>query len=323
MDIPGSGLPPLDKVVTQMLGHLEAEVPPNRARVMSLRERPVGLANWRGVEVFGSAVPVILKGGRLEASVLFEVSGNQPQEAETAALELNGRLLAARTGLRAVGFLRFDGPDFSLPAENDTTHLWSKTVSYRLLFEYQYRDVDSSLSFITRIPAHADPEEEGSPDRETSLISGRVVRWQREEGLAGIPPPPKLVVRGRSTVRGLTVLAFLPDTPGATIELLRTFEGATGPPAVAASLQDLADSPHVHKTYASLADFLSDLPPPVPADTVELGDLHGDAASYEIRVFAFTPELFLPRSGDRLEISTSAGAWGGSDAVLYLRADGA
>jgi hypothetical protein len=327
LDIPGRGAPPLNEILSKMLGDLESKVPshlpPYRARLLSMRERPVGLANWRGVEVFGSPVPVTLKGGRLDAGVLFEVSGDQADDAEAAALALHSSLLGARDVLRSAGFLRIDSLDFSLPEENETTHVWRKTVSYRVLYEYQYRDVDDTASFITRIPLHADPEEEGSPDRETSVITGRVVRWQREEAPMGIPPPPTLVVRGPGVVRRLTVLSLLPDLPGPTVEVLRTFEGASGPPLVAALLQDLAGATHIHKTYASLAAFLDEFVPAVPTDTVELADLNGDPAAYGIRTFTFTPELSLPRPIDRLEISTSAGAWGVSDAVLYLRAEGA
>lgn len=321
MDIQANGAPPLNQVITQMLGHLEGEVPPNRARLASLRERPVGLANWRGVDVFGSMVPVALKGGRLDAGVFFEITRNDPGDADTAALELHGNLLAARDGLRAVGFLRIDGPDFSLPIEDQTTHEWRKTVSYRVLYEYQYRDIDGSRSFITRIPVHADPEEEGSPERQSFVVTGRVVRWQREDAAREIPPPPALVLRGRASVSGFTVAAFLPDTPGAAVEVLRTFDGAAGAPAVAATLQDLAGAEHIRMSFPSLGDFLAVLT--APADTVELADLNGNPALYGLRTFAFSPGLHLPRTNDRLEITTAAGAWGGSNAVLYLRAEGA
>ncbi len=321
MDIQANGAPPLNQVITQMLGHLEGEVQPNRARLASVRERPVGLANWRGVDVFGSMVPVALKGGRLDAGVFFEITRNLPDDADTAALELHGNLLAARDGLRAVGFLRIDGPDFSLPVQDPTTQDWRKTVSYRVLYEYQYRDVDGSRRFITRIPVHADPEEEGSPDRQSFVVTGRVIRWQREDALREIPPPPALVLRGPASVSGFTVAAFLPDSPGAAVEVLRTFDGAAGAPAVAATLQDLVAAEHIRMSFPSLGDLLAVLT--APADTVELADLNGNPASYGLRTFAFSPGLHLPRTKDRLEITTAAGAWGGSNAVLYLRAEGA
>ncbi|HEX5717382.1 MAG TPA: hypothetical protein VF179_14590 [Thermoanaerobaculia bacterium] len=321
MDIQGNGAPQLNDVITTMLGLLEGDVLPNRARLASVRERPVGLANWRGVDVFGSIVPVALKGGRLDAGVFFEITRDLPDEADTAALELHGTLLAARDGLRAAGFLRIDGPDFSVPVEDQDTHVWRKTVTYRVLYEYQYRDVEGSASFITRIPARVDPEE-GSPDHQVAVITGRVVRWQRKEEDKGIPAPPTLVVRGPTSIPGLTVAAFLPDVPGADVVLLRTFEGATGEPDTATSLQELATAEHIRRS-APLADFLNELTAPVPPDTVELADLAGNPGSYELRTFTFGPAIVLPRPIDRLEISTSAGAWDDSDAVLYLRAEGA
>jgi len=153
------------------------------------------------------------------------------------------------------------------------------------------------------------------------VVTGRVVRWQREEAGQEIPAPPTLIVRGPTSIPRLVAATFLPDTPAAAVDLLRTFDGASGPPAVAAALQDLATAPHIRRSYASLAAFLADLTTPV--DAVELADLDGNPGSYELRTFTFGPALDLPRPGDRLEISTSAGAWIASNAVLYLRAEGA
>lgn len=318
MSIPGTGAPPLNEVITDMLGRLEGLVPPNHARLLSVRERTVGLNNWRGVEVFGSAVPVALKGGRLEAGVLFEITRNQADQAEAAAIELHGNLLAARNDLRVAGFLKIEGPDFSLPEEDDS-HVFHKTVSYKVLYEYQYREIDGSASFITHIPVDVDPEEAGSPDRESLLVTGPVVRWDREG-------TPALVIRGRGGIGHLTVVVLPADNPGDAIEVLRTFDGASGPPADAVQLQDLAGASHIRKTYASLDDFLADFPPvmttdqpPVP-ETVELSDLSDQPATYELRTITFGPEIQLPRPADRFEITTSAGAWGGSGAVLYIRA---
>lgn len=330
MAILNNGAPRLDDVISQMLNHLEDRLPPsppapdplppNRARLLSVRERPVGLASWRGVEVFGSFVPVALKGGRLEAGVSFELWATGEDAADTAALTLHGNLLAARDDLRGLGFLRVDGADLA-PAEQDASiPAWRKTASYRVLYEYHYRDVDGTRSFITRIPLHSDREERDSLDRETAILTGRMVRWQRREN-PGMPPPPTLAVRGRTTIRGLSAAAFLPDTPGAGVELLRTFEGASGDPAVAATLQDLAGAQHIRKTYAALADFLADLTP--AGASVDLVDLDGNPASYALQTFTFGPALELPRPVDRLEISTSADAWAASNAVLYLHAEGA
>lgn len=326
MDIPAQGAPPLNEVITEMLGHLEEKLDAlpfePTVRLLTVRERPVGLANWRGVEIFGSLVPVSLKGGRLEASVRFDAPGDDANGAEAAALALHGTLLSARGDLRKRGFLRLDGADFSLPEKDEAGSSWHKAISYRVLYEYQYQDVDGSRSFITRIPARVDREEADSPDRETALVTGRVVRWQREEADQEIPQPPTLVVRGPTSILGLRVAAFLPDTPAAGVVLLRTFDGAAGAPVTAATLQELATKDHIHKTYASLADFLAELT--APADSVELADLSGDPGSYDLQTFTFGPApLALPRSIDRLEISTSASGWVGSSAVVYLRAEGA
>lgn len=325
MDIPAQGAPPLDQVITEMLGYLakalkDLSFKPT-LRLLTVRTQPVGLANWRGVEVFGSLVPVSLKGGRLEASVRFDGPAADADGAEEAAVALHGALQGARDELRKLGFLRLDGADFSLPEEDEGGGSWHKAVSYRVLYEYRYQDVDGAGSFITRIPARVDREEAGSPDRETVVVTGRVVRWQRAEADQEIPAPPTLVVRGPTSIPALVVAALLPDTPAAEVVLLRTFDGASGPPATALTLQALASEPHIRKAYASVAAFLTDLA--VPVGSVELADLGGDPGTYKLRTFIFGPALALPRPSDRLEISTSADAWMDSHAVLYLRAEGA
>lgn len=333
MAIPASGAPALDAVIDEMLTRLRNRVPldpppadpmlpQTSIRLLSVAERPTGLANRLGNETRGALGPLSWKGGRLEASVLFEAWGANPAAADTASLTVHGALAGARDALRGEGFLRVEGAEFS-PAEEDTgVGGWRKTASYRVLYEYRYLDTERADSLIVRIPAHADPEELNSPARETTVITGRTVRWDNEESLL-------FSVRGPGGVNGLSVLAFIPGAvPGGAVVVRRTFDGAAGPEDVFADLASFLTavsgpepaSRHARIDYASLTAFLNDLG--APADSVELGDWDVNTLpdSYQIHTQIFPQAVELPRFADRFEIVPPAAALD-QTAVLYLRAE--
>jgi hypothetical protein len=323
----------LGAVIDDMLDRLRDKVPldpppadpflpPTSLRLLSVAERPTGLANRLGNETVGSLGPLSWKGGRLEASVLFQVWGAQEAAADTAALTVHSALSGARDALRSEGFLRVDGADFS-PAEQDTdVGGWRKTASYRVLYEYRYLDTESADSLIVRIPAHADQEELDSPARETTVVTGGTARWDDEESLL-------FSARGPGGILGLSVLAFVPGTvPSGQIILRRTFDGAAGPEDVFADLAAFLPavagpqpaSRHARIDYPSLTAFLTDLG--VPADSVELGDWDVDTLpdTYQIHTRAFPQAVELPRFADRFEIVPPAAALD-QTAVLYLRVE--
>jgi hypothetical protein len=331
--IPGSGAPALDAVINDMLDRLRDKVPPDpppadpflpptSLRLLSVAERPTGLANRLGNETRGSLGPLSWKGGRLEASVLFQVWGTQETAADTAALTVHGALSGARDALRGEGFLRVEGADFS-PAELDTdVGGWRKTASYRVLYEYRYLDVESADSLIVRIPAHADQEELNSPARETTVVTGSTARWDNEESLL-------VSVRGPGGVLGLSVLSFVPAAmPSGPVVVRRTFDGAAGPEDVFADLASFLPavsgpapaSRHARIEYPSLNDFLTDLG--APADSVELGDWNVDTLpdAYQIHTRTFPQAVEMPRFADRFEIVPPAAALD-QTAVLYLRVE--
>lgn len=329
--IPANGAPALDAVIDQMLTRLKARVPadpppadptlpPTSIRLLSLAERPTGLANRLGNETHGSLGPISWKGGRLEAAVLLETWGANPAAADTAALTVHGALAGARDVLRGEGFLRVDGADFSLPEEDTGVGGWRKTASYRVLYEYRYLDTEGADSLIVRIPAHADQEEMNSPSRETAVVTGRTARWDDEESLL-------FSLRGPGGLNGLSVLAFIPGTvPAGPVIVRRTFDGAAGPEDVFADLATFLPavsgpapaSRHARIEYPSLSDFLTDLG--APADSVELGDWDVDALpdTYQIHSRAFPQAIELPRFADRFEIVPPAAALS-ETAVTYLR----
>ena len=326
MLIPSEGRPSLADVLAALVQGLTDELaglpPPAPAiTVLGAVEQPVGLSGLVGyTDPEGLLPPVAVKGGRLATSLRIAVQGSDPAHADAAVFGLHGRLLGARDPLLAKGFLRLDAGELTPPEPISPGTDWRRTASYQALFEYSYLDTDGANGIITRIPVEADPETLGSPDAEIKTVVGSTVRWATAE-------QPTLVVRGPGSVGRLSAFAYLPvgapDLP-VTVTVLRTFTGATGAPAAAADLQALAAAPHAAVSFATLDGFLAALPD--TGDAIELGDvdpLHLPDP-YAIHTRAFSPEIALARSIDRLEISASpASGWSGAAAVLYLRATGA
>jgi hypothetical protein len=339
LSIPGNGAPALDAVITQMLSQLLLVLPlpedsalPTTARLVNVAERPLGLANRRGSEVQGPLGPLALKGGRLDAAVGFEVWGSTAMVADSAALALHGALAQQRDVLRGQGFLRVQGADFSV-AEKDANNAFRKTASYRILYEYQYLDADAAASLIVSIPAEADLEELGSPDQETTVITGDTGRWDEE---AAAP----FQSRGPGALRGLSVLAFVQaPAPTGGVTLLRTFDGAAGPPAPHATVEDFLTAVcgpvpaerHAQVAYANLPAFLADLTAfltklKIPLESVEMDGWNENALPniYQVYSVPFPAALGLDRFAERFEISYESmppATPFDHKAVLYLRVE--
>ncbi len=332
MTIPAVGAPPLNQVVTDMLSVLSAKLPPSspplpdpNVTVASVDERMVGLGNRRGNEQRSGLPLIALKGGRLDAVVTMQLWANSPGDADTAVLDLQKELLRSRDELRALGFLQLSfqghaGTEAPLAEHVAALNAWRKSTSVRLLYEYHYSDADAAHSLIARIPIHADPEERASANRETTLVSDEMVRWDNERA-------PVLSVHGPARLGRLTLLSFVAGTPpGGTVSLLRTFTGAPGPPTPFASLTAFlaaigGDDPaqrHARLTFASPAAFIAALDPVV--DSIELGDWDLDLApdEYQIRDRPFAPGVHLPAPADHFTLSYQHAALD-QTAVFYLR----
>ncbi len=311
-----------------MLGRLDDYLPPPApplpepsVSVVSMNERAVGLGNRRGSETRGSFAVVALKGIRLDSLVRFQLWAAGPAQAETAMTTLNAQLMADRDALWGAGFLRValevTPPADYTPAPVDA---WRKQADYRILYEFHYQDTDGAESLIARIPIHSDPEVRDSLQRETTVASDEMIRWDNEAA-------PPLVARGRFSVGGLSVLAFVPGmAPSGTVTLTRTFDGAVGPPTTYPALADFLtavagpDAPERHGqvTFASLGDFLATFN--AAGDPVTLGDWDADGVpdGYQARALALEPAIRLPGVADRLEVTYQASAFD-QVAVVYLR----
>lgn len=327
-----SGPPALDDVLAQMLSVLEGYFPADAGpalvtgvSVVSVAERTLGLGNRRGDEARAGFAVVALKGGRLEATVRFQALANNAGDVETAIDTLHATLLANKDPLWAAGFLRLSAEDTSpadLIAPPDT---WRKTTDYKLLYEFHYQDTDEARSLIARIPIASDPEVRNSLQREMTVVTDEMVRWDDED------LPARLVVRELARVSSLNALIFVPGAvPEGRVTLRRTFDGASGPPQLYPNLAEFlanagGSTPserHGQVTFDPFSDFLAAFTP--VGSSIMLGDWDEDDTpdNYEPGILTFEPAIYLPGPTDHLDIVYQNGGDGlfGHVAVLYLQA---
>ena len=314
--------PDLDQVISDILSELSKYLPPPEpplpdpsVSVVRVTERTVGLGNRRGNETRGSFPVVVLKGGRLDAVIRFQLWANELGAVDNAMDELHGHLLAARDELWAAGFLSVAAEETSLAEHISNLNAWRKTSDYRVLYEFRYQDTEGAESLIARIPIAIDSEY-----GESTIVTDEMIRWDNEAA-------PVLVVRGRFSVWRLSALAFVTGTaPSGAITLMRTFDGAVGPPANYPTLTDFLaavagpDAPERHGqlTFSSLSDFLAAFS--TADDPVTLGDWDKDGMpdSYEPSVLGLEPAIQLQGKADRLELTYQGDAFD-QVAVVYLQ----
>jgi hypothetical protein len=319
--------PPMTDVVADMLSVLEARLPPPapplpdaNVTLERVRKRLVGLGGLRGTEATAPIGLLTLRGGRLDARVRFQLWSSTPAGVDDAVVAIQGTMLEYNEQLRLDGFLKIVASDTTLAEHEPSLNAWRKTASYDVLYEFQYRDSDDAPSLIARIPINTDPEEPDSPARETETVTDEMVRWDDE----GAPP---LVVAGPSDVGRVDVIAFVPGTaPGGSITLLRTTQGAAGPPShhpdiptfLAAVAGDEPAETSADVTLSPTA-LLAALTP--HGDSIELGDWDEDAVldTYDGFRLGLIPVVHLPRPTDRFEIAYSDPDGLDEQAVLYVR----
>lgn len=288
--------------------------------VISMNERSVGLGNHVGLETRGGFAAVALKGLRLDALIRFQLWATTPNEVDTAISSLNSQLLTDRKKLVKQGFLRLSLATTSLATHIATLGTWHKTSDFSVLYEFSYQDADGADSLIARIPILSDPETRNSPERETTVVTDEMVRWDNEA-------TPALILRGRLSLGGLSALAFIPGTaPSGAVTLTRTFDAAPGAPTVypslvaflAATSASNAPERHGQVSFASINDFLATFS--ADGDPVELGDwdTNGVADSYEAKLLAMEPVIELRGTAERFELVYQGNGFD-HVGVVYLR----
>jgi hypothetical protein len=324
--LPVMAAPALADVVTHMIERLTARLPdqapalpPPNVTLEHVRERLVGLGNHRGSERASVGVEV-LRGGRLDAGVRFQLWGATANAVDEAVLGLHTDLLDDRDPLRNEGFLKFAATSTSLSEHVASADAWRKTASYEVLYEYGYRDTDEADSLIARIAVDVDQETTGSPSHEVTTVTGGLVRWDNET-------TPELHIRGPLLIHRLSAAAFVPGpTPGGSVNVKRTHAGAEGPPAVLPDLPSLlaavaGDRPAERHAEAAVTPttFLASFGP--PAGTLALGDWDedDDRDTYDLLDLAVDPPVRLTGPADRLEFAYGSTAGLDQPAVIYLR----
>jgi hypothetical protein len=207
-----------------------------------------------------------------------------PNRLEESIRNLQMSLEDDKDALWSAGFLRLTAEDASPSEHILRLNLWHKTVDYRVLYEFHYEDSDGAESLIASIPIDSDLEKRGSLQRETTIVTDEMVRWDQETALP-------LVVRGPAELCGLALLAYLPtEIVRQGVRVTRTFDGAL--PADATEYPTLSElvaagERNARLRYATMVDFVNDVTrdgAPIP-----LGDWDEDDAIdlYQPRVRTF------------------------------------
>jgi hypothetical protein len=256
LDIPDT----LNRMLDELRGFLEPVngLPIPEVILVSLNNAPVGLGKFLGEKSHNMLGGTELKGGRFDCVVRFVLWEANILAINDAMLRLQTSLLTATRRLLNRGFLRFNALTSSNPAFDSKLGVWIRTADYSLLYEYRYEATDVAESLIARIPIQSDLEERNSDQRETTIVTNKMVRWDDDAA-------PVLVVRGPVSIRDLIVIAFIPsNAPDGKVTFTRTFNGATGLPTIYSTLQDFmtavtdpnAPDRHAQLVFDSLSIFL-------------------------------------------------------------------
>lgn len=287
-------------------------VPAADATILGVEQKLVGLGHYRGQELRHGIAPVALKGGRLLATVQFQLWGVSPGEVGELSTAVHGRLLGARTLLQQEGFLRLKAAGASLAEHVGSLDVWRKALTYEVLYEYHYEDADGAEGLIARIPVHADLETLNSPDRETSVVTDALARW---DDVAA----PAWELRGVMDLRRVNALVFLAGLPPTgAVEWLRTTATAGAPPQEFATFDEFLaavtdpDNPALNArfTFPSLVEFLNrfDADP----NLISMGNWNVDEDealdTYLARSLQWERPLRLRRGIDRLRITYAPGS---------------
>jgi hypothetical protein len=314
------------KVLDAMLTVLRTFLPP--AQVLSppapdpslslvgFQERTVGLGQRVGTDLRGPFSVAALKGIRLEATVRYQIWANASPDADTAIQDLILSLLGDRDALRAAGFLRL-ALESTGASENVDTDVWRESADFKVLYEFPFVDSDGADSLIAQIPIKLNSE-----FAEDMSVTDEMMRW---DNLVA----PVLALRGRSTIGGLSALAFIPGSiPIRSVTLTRTFDGAGGAPPthpdlptfLAAVTDPVNPAREGQVTFASLNDFLAAFM--AAGNAVTLGDWEEDLLpdEYQSLALSIQPPIKLPSVADRFEIEYEAALPGPDPFIVYLRA---
>ncbi len=323
---PGQILNNMLDILHQYLPSSGPSVPAASLSTLSVRQRPTGVDNWCDTGHHEPFAEINLKGGRLDIVVRFQLWADTVGGADNIVNILHNDLLTNSGQLRIDGFLRLDSTTTS-PAEfiGGSINAWRKITDYKILYEYHYHDLDGTESIITHIPINTDPEQHGSPERDTTLVTDQLNRW---DDLQTPPLDVSATVKTKIHIYGLSSLACRPPSwPGNSVTVARLRRNISTPPTTystlsefhAAVTREVNPDRHAQVVFPSLAGFLAVFDS--AGDPFALGhwDENTTPDMYRPGTLKFDPPLILDGSNDLLRVSYQDTAFD-SKAVVYLRA---
>ena len=281
---------------------------PNAAvRLLGLAPRSLGVGGRRGLLSRAGLNVTELRGGWLEATVGFALSGADVAGVNSQADAIVTALLARSLDLRREGALQL-----KLTGSEDTDGPGSppsvrRRLTYTVLYEYRFFDTDGAASLIARIPIDSETDQ-GPTTHERTVVTNWMVRWddQTVEALE-VTAPPRGIVR----VYGLSIAAHLPGggPPGQVTQTLVQSGTTTTTPRGA-----LVDFLNLFQRDTTRPLTLVFPPLPLqPGESLALRD-------YQVGELRFDPPIVI-RGGDVFRISFSDTAFpASSTSVVYLRA---
>jgi hypothetical protein len=314
-----------------MLGHLNTFLPPSGSGLPSpsvttvrVDVRSLGVGNRRGNERIGEFAILALKGGRIDATVRFQIWAADAAAADSLLANLQSSIISGQNTLWGLGFLKLSQAATSMAEEVPGSGGWRKTTDFKVLYEYRFKDLDGAESIIARIPIHADPEEKFSPFRETTTVQDAIVRWD-DRGVEEWVPTSG--VSRAFQVTGLAILAYLPTGwTGSPVTVTRLQDGNPAPPTLYPDWPTFlnavsnTEDPDLHARIIlpSVADLLTIFTP--SGDTFPLGDWDEDGIrdEYVPGALAFGHPIRF-NGGDQLRFSYPEPQFD-APAVVYLRA---
>ncbi|MFN8475300.1 MAG: hypothetical protein U0822_24165 [Anaerolineae bacterium] len=277
-------------------------------RLLGLIPRPLGLGGRRGLLNQPGLAVAELRGGWIEATVGYNVSGSDLDNVNTQSDTIITRLLSRSVDLRREGVLQLRLAGTTDSESGGSPPTLRRVLTYTVLYEYRFFDTDGAASLIARIPIDSETDL-GSLTHEQTVVTDWMVRWD-DQGAAAleISPPP----RGVLTVRGLSIVAYLPGggPTGRVTQTVVQNGGTTNTPL--GSLVDFLNLFQRDSTRPLTLVF-----PPLPLQPGETLELH----DYQVGELLFASPIVLRGPGDVFRVSFSETSFPTNNtSVVYLRA---
>lgn len=271
-----------------------AQLPAASVTLLSFAEKAAAVGNRIVDERRGPFSVSALKARRFDATVGFQLQAATLGDLKQLRLDLQSRLLANQADLRKGGVLTLSIDGIPVPENSGAPPAWHQVLSYRVLYEFQYRDPDDAGGLIARIPISFIGE-----FNENTVVTDDLARWDENDAAT-----LEVRRRGRRTkqVNALAIFAFLPTGfDGDAVTITVTIGGF-----------------QQQKLFATLRVFRDAFA--LEPDAVTFAGNEYRVGLMEFPNPDFPAPIELVRGDDSIQISyTAPPLAAGSQAVVYLR----